>query len=222
MVEEFLKQVITDFKPYHVSKGMTYEDGLLLLVAQRFYEQTGDDFYLDFLHRYMDAHIDEKGHIVNYSVEEYNIDNILAGNALFFMWNQTKDPRYINTLSQLRSQLLTHPRTQAGNFWHKLRYPNQVWLDGVYMGQVFYLNYGLMFEEEGIASDVIHQVENVRRLLWDEKKKLYLHAYDESKQMQWADPSTGRSPNVWSRSVGWLAMALAEVRALFAAPASIP
>ncbi len=216
MVEAFLKQVITDFKPYHATKGMTYEDGLLLMAAVRFYELTGDRVYREFLNRYMDAHIDEKGQIFNYSLEEYNIDNILAGNALFFLWDDTKDPRYINTLALLRSQLKTHPRTSSGSFWHKLRYPNQIWLDGLYMGQVFYLRYALKFEEEGIAEDVLRQVENVRKFLWDEKKRLYLHAYDETKTMQWADPVTGRSPNVWSRSVGWFAMALADLAEGFA------
>lgn len=217
MIEQFLKQVISDFKPYHSSKGMTYEDGLLLWTAVRFFELTGDEAYRGFLYRYMDAHVDEKGNIFHFSPEEYNIDNILAGNALFFLWNDSKDPRFINTMAQLRSQLKTHPRTQSGSFWHKLRYPNQIWLDGLYMGQVFYLRYALMFEEEGIAEDVLRQVENARKLLWDEKKHLYLHAYDETKMMQWADPVTGRSPNVWSRSVGWFAMALADLAEAFAA-----
>ncbi len=217
MVEAFLKQVIGDFKPYHATKGMTYEDGLLLIAAIRFFEVTGDPVYRDFLYRYMEAHIDDKGQIFHYSLEEYNIDNILAGNALFFLWDDSKDPRYINTLALLRSQLQTHPRTASGSFWHKLRYPNQIWLDGLYMGQVFYLRYALKFEEEGIAEDVLRQVENARKFLWDEKKQLYLHAYDETKSMQWADPVTGRSPNVWSRSVGWFAMALADLAESFAA-----
>lgn len=79
------------------------------------------------------------------------------------------------------------------------------------MGQVFYLHYYRTFPENGIPSDIMNQVENVRRFLWDEKKQLYHHAYDEKKVMQWANPATGQSPNVWSRSVGWFAMALADL-----------
>ena len=33
------------------------------------------------------------------------------------------------------------PRTAEGNFWHKKIYPNQVWLDGLYMAQPFYMEY---------------------------------------------------------------------------------
>lgn len=216
MSEAFLKQTIADFHPYYAGKGMTYEDGLLLLAAERYHRVSEDPVYVDFLQKYMDAHIDGKGHILNYSLEEYNIDNILAGNALFDQWQRTRDPRFINTMALLRSQLQTQPRTQTGSFWHKLRYPHQVWLDGLYMGQVFYLNYALVFEEEGVPADVLRQVENVRKYLWDDAKKLYLHAWDETKSMQWADPLTGRSPNVWSRSVGWFAMALADLAEEFA------
>ncbi len=38
-----------------------------------------------------------------------------------------------------------------------------------------------------------------------------LHGWDESKQMAWADPKTGLSPEVWSRAMGWYAMALVDV-----------
>lgn len=216
MSEAFLKQTISEFHPYYVGKGMTYEDALLLIAAERYHRFTEDPVYADFLQRYLDAHIDDRGNILHYSLEEYNIDNILAGNALFYQWQRTRDPRFINTMALLRSQLKTQPRTQSGSFWHKLRYPNQVWLDGLYMGQVFYLNYALMFEEEAVPADVLRQVENVRKYLWDEEKKLYFHAWDETKSMQWADPVTGRSPNVWSRSVGWFAMALADLAEGFA------
>ncbi len=36
-------------------------------------------------------------------------------------------------------QLETQPRTKAGRFWHKAVYPNQIWLDGMYMAQPFYM-----------------------------------------------------------------------------------
>lgn len=214
-MERFLKQMIADFKPYHGTTGMTYEDGLILLAAERYYELTGDEEYLTFINNYMDVHLTDTGLIRNYSVEDYNIDNILAGNVLFSLFDRTHDPRFINTMAELRSQLKTHPRTASGSFWHKKRYPYQIWLDGLYMGQVFYLQYALYFEETSIYDDVFQQVENVRKFLWDDQKKLYVHAYDEQKIMQWADPVTGHSPNVWSRSVGWWAMALVDLSELF-------
>lgn len=49
---------------------------------------------------------------------------------------------------------------------------------------------------------------------------LYYHAWDESKTQKWADPETGRSPNVWGRSMGWWFMALVD--ALDYIPATHP
>jgi len=210
-VERFLRQIIQDAKPYHASKRMTYEDGLLLIASSKFHTLTHDPYYLNFIKTYLDRYIDEEGTIESYELEDYNIDNILAGNALLFATDYFDDSRYEKAISHLKTQLLTHPRTASGSFWHKLRYPYQIWLDGIYMGQIFYVQCGLRDQDDAVLHDAMRQVENVRRYLFDSERKLYLHAYDERRQMQWADPESGRSPNVWSRSVGWFAMALVEI-----------
>lgn len=211
MVFEFLKQRLERFTAYHPTKRMTYEDGLMLLALLRAYEVSGDDVFANGLMNYLQANIDPSGKIVSYEETEFNIDNILAGNVLFSVWDATLDPKFLFAQEALMRQLKNHPRTKSGSFWHKLRYPNQIWLDGLYMGQVYYYQYGLLHDDKSIQEDVKHQVENVRSLLWDETKKLYLHAYDETKTMQWANKETGHSPNVWSRSVGWFAMALVDL-----------
>lgn len=214
-MEDFLQQTIRDFNPYYTNKGMTYEDALFLLAMEKYYHLTENSDYLRAIRSYIDQHIDASGYIINYHLEDYNIDNILAGNALFFIREHFPDEKYLKSILLLREQLRTHPRTRSGSFWHKLRYPYQIWLDGLYMGQIFYCRYGLLNHEEDIIQDVMHQVANVKQFLWDPKRQLYCHAYDELKAMQWSDPLTGRSPNIWSRSVGWFAMALMELYDLF-------
>lgn len=210
-IKKYIYQLISDFHPYHETKRMTYEDGLMLIAAERFYKLTGDEFVFNFLERYLDFHISDNGEIVNYHLDEYNIDNILAGNVLFFVYEKTGKAKYLKAIELLRSQLLTHPRTASLNFWHKKRYPYQVWLDGLYMGQIFYLRYAVMKHDYEIIDDIYQQVMNTDKYLWDEERKLYVHAYDEKKVMQWADETTGHSPNIWSRSVGWFAMALVDL-----------
>ncbi len=214
-LSKYMKQMIEEFKPYNEIKRMTYEDGLMLIAAMRYYEVTSEEYVLRFLINYLDAFIDEDGNIQSYQLEDYNIDNILAGNVLFFVFEQTKNGKYQKAIELLRSQLLTHPRTLSGSFWHKKRYPFQIWLDGLYMGQVFYLRYGLINKDRFIIEDVINQVDNADKLLWDKDRELYVHAYDETLSMQWADKNTGHSPNIWSRSVGWFAMALVDLFELF-------
>jgi unsaturated rhamnogalacturonyl hydrolase len=211
MVLEFLKQRLAAFTAYHPTKRMTYEDGLMLLALLRGFETSGEDVFATGLLDYLQTNIDPAGKIVSYSETEYNIDNILAGNVLFDVYEATLDPKFMFAIDALMRQLEHHPRTASGSYWHKLRYPYQIWLDGLYMGQVFYYNYAVRNRNQAMQDDVKHQVENVKTFLWDEGKKLYLHAYDETKTMQWADKFTGKSPNVWSRSVGWFAMALVDL-----------
>jgi unsaturated rhamnogalacturonyl hydrolase len=211
LLKTYIYQLINKFHPYNDTKRMTYEDGLMLIAAEKYYKLTSDEFVFNFLEKYLDYHINDNGEIVNYHLDEYNIDNILAGNVLFFVYEKTGKKKYLKTIELLRKQLLTHPRTESMNFWHKKRYPYQVWLDGLYMGQVFYLRYALLKKDFSIIDDVYRQVMNTDKYLWDQKRKLYVHAYDEKKVMQWADEETGHSPNIWSRSVGWFAMALVDL-----------
>ena len=37
----------------------------------------------------------------------------------------------------MREQLAQQPRTASGGFWHMGKYPDQMWLDGLYMAEPF-------------------------------------------------------------------------------------
>ncbi len=210
MIKTYIKQYMDSFRPYK-SGTWCYEDGILMHALLCLYEKTNNQTYFDFVEKYYDEMIDSEGKIKGFTQSEYNIDNIAPGIALFDMFEKTKKEKYHHAILELFEQLKHHPRTKEGNFWHKKRYPYQVWLDGIYMGQVFLTKFALKNKQEEILADIDNQLANVRKYLFDEEKELYLHAYDEQKVMQWADKETGKSPIVWSRSVGWLAMALLEM-----------
>ena len=57
----------------------------------------------------------------------------------------------------------------------------------------------------------MRQIEGVRKRMFDEEKQLYVHGYDARKGMFWADPETGKSKNFWLRSLGWIAVAMADL-----------
>ena len=215
MFEKFIRQYTENFKPYHATKRLVYEDGLMLIAAQRYYNLTKDSFYKDFIINYFDEWIDNDGKIQEYKLEDFNIDNVLAGNVLFFAYEQTKKEKYLKAIKLLYKQLIYQPRTKFGNFWHKRIYPHQVWLDGLYMGQIFYMNANKYFGNQELVDDSIDQFKRIRKYLFNHDNKLFYHAYDDTKHMQWANKETGMSPNVWSRSVGWYAMALADMLDFF-------
>ena len=103
-----------------------------------------------------------------------------------------------------------HPRTSEGGFWHKKRYPHQMWLDGLYMGAPFLAQYAKTFKEPALFDDVIKQFVLMEKHARDDKTGLLYHGWDESRQQKWADPKTGRSPAFWGRAMGWYAMGLVD------------
>ena len=117
----------------------------------------------------------------------------------------------IKALDLLRSQLDTHPRNADGGFWHKKIYENQMWLDGLYMGQPFYAEYAYRNNRVNDYADIINQFVTVARHNYDPKTDLYRHACDVSKREKWADKTTGWSQHCWGRAMGWYAMACVDV-----------
>ncbi|MGB5243164.1 MAG: glycoside hydrolase family 88 protein [Lutimonas sp.] len=188
-----------------------YVHGLVLTSFEALYKKTNDQAYFDYIKNYADATIDSLGTIPSYKFENFNIDMIEAGNVLFYLYDKTKEEKYLKAMQLLRKQLEEHPRTSEGGFWHKKIYPSQMWLDGLYMGSPFYTKYTVIFENGRNLDDVAKQFELIQKHARDEKTGLLYHGWDESKAMDWANKETGTSPNFWSRSLGWYAMALVDV-----------
>jgi len=188
-----------------------YVHGLVLTAFDKLYQTTQNQNYYNYLRNYADTLIESSGNIKTYKLEDYNIDMLNAGKILFTVYEKEKQDKYLKALQLLRKQITEHPRTKSGGFWHKKRYPNQMWLDGLYMGAPFYAQYNSVFEQNKNIDDVIKQFDLMQKAAFDKNTGLLFHGWDESKLMQWADKKTGCSPNFWSRSLGWYAMALVDV-----------
>lgn len=202
-------------RDYAAYKGGSwcYEDGCIYRGLELLTEATGDPRWRAHLHRLADAQIGRDGQLAGYDPGEFNIDNILSGRVLFALARDTADPKYMQAARGLVGQLDRHPRISSGNYWHKLRYPHQVWLDGLYMALPFQIEYGLAAGEPERVDDALAQFRTALDLTAT-SSGLYVHGYDESREQSWSDPETGKSAAVWSRAVGWLAMALVDALAL--------
>ena len=187
-----------------------YIDGCMMTALLSMAEITGEREYFDFVEGFIDSYILDDGTIRTYAPEKYNLDDINEGRVLLPLYRATGKEKYRLAARKLKHHLDTQPRTMEGNFWHKAIYPNQVWLDGIYMAQVFYALYQKEFAG-GDYSDILHQIQNVRERMFDSEKKLYYHGYDASRAAFWADPVTGCSKNFWLRSIGWFSVALADL-----------
>lgn len=164
------------------------------------------------------------GSIEGYDREDYNLDEISQGRVLFGLAARTRDPRWRRAIDTLRAQLRTHPRTPEGGLWHKKIYPQQMWLDGLYMAQPFQAEYARTLAgpalRDSLFDDVARQFLLVTRHTRDARTGLLYHAWDAARAQPWADPATGLSPNFWGRAMGWYLVGLVETLEQF--PATHP
>ena len=187
-----------------------YEDGLVYQGLVSLYKATGVEGFLTHCVRMASLQVSPEGDIKDYQLTDFNIDNIQPGRATLDLYQITGEPRFKVAVDTLAAQLKDHPRTKGGNYWHKKRYPWQVWLDGLNMGITFQIQYGLAIEDDALVDDALQQLSRAIDLTRVEKTGLYAHAYDEARAQDWADPVTGQNEAHWGRAIGWMAMALTD------------
>ncbi|MFT3744344.1 MAG: glycoside hydrolase family 88 protein [Pyrinomonadaceae bacterium] len=189
----------------------SYDIGICLTGFERLYDQTGDRKYIEYIRHILDPFIERDGTIKTYVTDEYSSDSIPNGRQLLKLYEVYKDDKYRRAAQKLRHQIALMPRNRAGGFWHKLKYPSQMWLDGLYMIEPFYARYAVVFNEQENFNDIIDQFVIMEKHSRDSKTGLLYHGWDESKLQRWANPKSGLSPEFWSRSMGWYMMALVDV-----------
>ncbi|QHQ34347.1 glycoside hydrolase family 88/105 protein [Algicella marina] len=221
MLTDFFDAYARNYAPYK-GGSWCYEDGCIYRGLELLHRATEEDRWLGHLQRLVDARIGDGSELPGYDPSEYNIDNIKAGRGLLYLHEVTGAPRYLRAAAHLRGQLDTHPRTKSGVYWHKLRYPWQVWLDGLYMGLPFQIGFAQVTDDSKAVADALTQMDTALRLTHVPETGLYAHAYDEARKQAWADRVTGHSRAHWARALGWLAMALVDVRELVGEAAFAP
>lgn len=177
-----------------------------------------------------------KGERVN-ALGESNIDDLAAGKIFFELYrhevslgNFANAERYRNAANLIRNTLTKHHSRipngieGAGGFYHKAKYPCQMWLDGLYMGPAVYAQWQHYFGlSEGTDanmsawSDIANQFIILHNHTYDAEKQLNYHgwaAVPTSDDAFWArkdGPHKGCSPEFWGRGMGWYFGALVDI-----------
>ncbi|MBQ9702763.1 MAG: glycoside hydrolase family 88 protein, partial [Bacteroidales bacterium] len=141
---------------------------------------------LAYVDAWYDAIIDSTGTIYKYKKGNYSTDHVCPGRTLFQLYDLTGKEKYRAAMDTLYSQLQSQPRTPEGNFWHKAVYPNQVWLDGLYMAQPFYAEYTRRYVADSLQreknyGDIVLQFSTAYNKTFDPATGLLRHAYDASR-----------------------------------------
>ncbi|KAI0036080.1 Six-hairpin glycosidase [Vararia minispora EC-137] len=205
---------------------VNYPDGEFQWALRLLFERGGNQSYFGWIQAGVNRIVSSTGQISSdYNLSAYTLDYLRLGPSFIYLYQMTGEQKYKTAADTFRSQLNTHPRTAQGQFWHKLIYPNQGWLDGIYMGEPFYAAYTAAFQPTNqTAWDDIHlqfslMYENTVQLKSTNSHNttstgLLYHGYDHSHVQSWASPDRGHSPEVWDRALGWYSMALVDVLGL--------
>jgi len=186
-----------------------YVQGYVLSGFEMLYQYTGEHKYLDYVLRFVDQHVGERGDIRGFT--GHDLDNMMAGTAVIAAYEKTGQDKYRLAAQKIREAFNDYPRNSDGGFWHSRALPHEMWIDGVFMGQMFLTRYGVAIGDQAYCfHEAARQILILARHCRKEDSGLFLHAYDEARHAAWADPVTGLSPEVWSEGLGWYALVLVE------------
>ena len=186
----------------------SYPQGYLLIGMSKLWEDTGDRRLYEYIEEYCRTRVDEDGKIKGFT--GCSMDDMMAGAILVWMYEQTGEARYKAACRRIYEAFRDYPRTREGGFLHdRTRYPGEMWVDGVFMGQMFYCRYGRCFQEPACFDEAKRQLELIYRYCHSHDG-LLVHAYSEDNLAPWAGEK-GRSGYVWSEGLGWYALILSEV-----------
>jgi rhamnogalacturonyl hydrolase YesR len=190
------------------SSNFSWEVGYAMWTFEKVWRATKDPKYYTYIKKYVDQHVSANGNLSGFSASR--LDDFLPGYAILLLYEQTQAQQYLTAATTLRNAFKTYPRNSDNGFWHSTGNPNQMWVDGVFMGQMFLARYGHATGESAAFDEVITQMTDIVNHCM-KTNGLLLHAYDESKKASWANSTTGLSPEVWSEGLGWYAVLIADL-----------
>jgi len=194
-------------------KPWCYVHGYVLTGFDKLYEYTGEQRYFDYVRRYADLHVMPDGKVPAFTGE--SLDDMMAGTAIVAAWQRTGEARYRAAAERIRRAFDDYPRNSDGGFWHGRSLPHEMWIDGVFMGQMFLTRFGAAIgDRQACFDEAVRQIGVAADRLFKPVSGLYYHGYDEARKASWADRTTGLSSDVWSEGLGWYALVLPETLSL--------
>jgi rhamnogalacturonyl hydrolase YesR len=93
-----------------------------------------------------------------------------------------------------------------------------MWIDGIFMGQMFLTRYGKSIGDADYCwNEVAKQIIVYSRRGERDHTGLFVHGVYEpghgDRVCRWADAKTGLSPEIWSEGLGWYALVMVETLA---------
>jgi rhamnogalacturonyl hydrolase YesR len=186
-----------------------YVQGYVLAGLEKLWTYTGNPDYFGYIRRFVDQHVASDGRLRDFRGD--SLDDMMAGTMVVALYGETGEQKYRLAADRIREAFEDYPRNSDGGFWHARALPHEMWIDGVFMGQMFLTRYAAVIGDQEMCFDeATRQILTLASRCRKGDSDLFLHAFDEAKNAVWASPVTGLSPEVWSEGLGWYALILIE------------
>jgi unsaturated rhamnogalacturonyl hydrolase len=227
---QFADMVIKRWQDPRTITGATrqwdYNNGIVLRGILEVFKKTQDVRYREYIKKYVDYFVDADGNLYSESAKTsllknktYSLDLIEPAILLLFLSEQfPEDTRYQTAAAGVRDMFASFPTNGDGGFWHKQSYPNEMWLDSIYMAEPFLVKYG---SKNASCGDYCNDTPVAQATLLASHVRLdsglMRHGWDFDHNAAWCvgdcagDSGTGLSPEVWSRGLGWYSAALVDI-----------
>lgn len=190
----------------YLSKSVTpsrnYANGVLYRGIELAYNKTHDESLLSYIISQVNTVISPAGDLTDYNLtKKTSLDDLRIGTNLLNLWTLTGDSRYKIAADTLRRQIDLTPRNEGGGMWHRMpTYPNQMWLDGIYMSTNFYAQWTAWFDggNQTAWDDILLQFDLIEKHTLDRRTGLLRHGYDHEKRAVWAGTSFPFNPFPYS------------------------
>lgn len=176
------------------------------------YAATGKAEYLERLKAWVDENMEE-------GLPKLSVNGVSIGHSLLTLYEATKDERYIETAKEM-AEYLTHSAVRFGDgiFQHTVNsetynFPEQAWVDTMFMAGYFLLRIGKLLNREDYFADGLRQYHGHENVLQDATTNLYYHGWDNL-------ACNHMSGIHWARGNSWAALTMA--RALDIVPVDLP
>lgn len=159
-----------------------------------------------------------------------------ASDAMAKLGNALTALKYYNNNYAFAANTTLNGKDIAGGWYHKRIYPNQMWLDGQYMGPALLaqlINGYSSYKNNKVSEDdwslITKQFTIVWEQCWDSDAKLLYHAFSSEQLDYWTSDAeiwttaqadktkwekmdaAGHSSAFWGRAEGWYFLALVDV-----------
>ena len=189
-------------RTFNMDFNWDWPAGVAFYGVSEAYEATGNQAYMDQLKAWVDEQLED-------GIPKLTVNAVSIGHSLLSLYKATGEEIYIEKATEMAEFLKNDAvRFADGIFQHTVNselynFPEQAWVDTMFMAGYFLLRIGTQLGREDYIADGLLQYHGHERFLQDDDTNLYYHGWDNIAKSH-------MSGVFWARGNAWAALTMAR------------